>query len=384
MIRLFTTAVLPGAGVVPGDGQPAFGAAPAPLVASIALMLLPSTAINNGDDLPLGSEFEEDAETSVDFRITNPTGTGPLAVSTPVVSAAVNCAVTVDPAPAASVAVGGQTEFTLNITPDADGAFSFTLTIGNDSPDNAPFVVNFDGTAAALSMGFTPLGDFDADAGVTVADTDKVVSWANNGSVLAAGATLINNGTTHRPTLITADADFNGHKSVSFNGSNHLYENGNNMAAAMLNVDGKHAFVVMTVETYATSRYVFNDGTPVFGLRLNGSANGLEAFNQDSGGIDATPAHAAPAVSTAALVEVLHDGADLKIKVANGSYQTVASGNTAGAGFGAYFEVGHSADNPATKLTGKITRLILHDTVKTGADLARIRSYLAHRYNVAA
>lgn len=384
MIRLFTTAVLPGAGVVPGNGQPAFGSAPV-LVSSMALMLLPSTSIDNNEpDLPLGSEFDADAETSVDFRITNPTGTGPLAVSTPVVSAAVNCAVTVDPAPAASVAAGGQTEFTLNITPADAGAFSFTLTIANDSPDKNPFVVNFSGTAVALSLGFTPLGDFDADANVTVADTDKVVSWANNGSVLAAGATLINNGTTHRPTLITADADFNGHKSVSFNGSNHLYENGNNMAAAMLNADAKHAFVVMTVETYAASRYVFNDGTPVFGLRLNGGANGLEAFNQDSGGVDATPAHAAPSVSTPALVEVLHDGVNLKIKVGNGSYQSVASGNTAGAGFGAYFEVGHSADNPATKLTGKISRLILHDTVKTGADLERIRSYLAYRYGVAA
>lgn len=150
MIRLFTTGVLPAAGVVPGDGQPSFGAAPGP--SSIALVLLPSSSINNGDDVPLGSEFEEAAETGIDLRITNPTGSGPLTLSAPVISAAVNCSVTVNPAPASPVSPGDLTEFTLNITPTSYGDFSFTMTIANNSPDNDPFVVNFDGTALAAAL----------------------------------------------------------------------------------------------------------------------------------------------------------------------------------------------------------------------------------------
>lgn len=231
-------------------------------------------------------------------------------------------------------------------------------------------------------MPVTFKGDFDADVGVTVTGA-LVETWPNIGSIAAASATLINNGGANRPTLVTADADFNGHNSVSFNGSNHLYDNGHSLAAAVWNVDAKHCFLVLSIETYGTSRYVFNDGTPVFGLRTDSGGDGLEAFNQDSGGVDTTPNIVVPAASTPCLVEILHTGGNLSIKIDAGSYQTSASGNTAGAGFGTYLEVGHSADGAGTKLTGKIARMIFHDTVLTGQDLLDAREHLGRTYGVA-
>lgn len=377
MIRLFTTAVLPGAGVVPGDGQPAFGTAPAPLVASIALMLLPSTAINNGDDLPLGSEFEEAVETSVDLRITNPTGTGPLAVTAPVISAEVNCAVTVDPEPAATVAPGGQAEFTLTITPTTFGAFSFTLTIPNDSPDNNPFVVNFSGNAAALTLGFTPKGQFDADSGVTVADTDKVTQWA--GLVDGVSRSFINAGGATRPTLITNDPDFNGHRSISLDGvANYLYEPGNSIANAMFAAGTKHCFLVLSVENYVPVRTIFNDGNNLFGLKMDSDPDGLTAFNSD-GSTDETPNIAEPAEGIPCLVEILHVGGNLKMKIGAGSYTTPqASGNTSP--MGAYFEIGHVVG--ASLATMKIALALFHNAEVTGSTLSRARSFLGHKYGV--
>lgn len=228
------------------------------------------------------------------------------------------------------------------------------------------------------AMPVTFLADFNADVGVTVTGA-LVETWANNGSIAAASATLKNNGGANRPTLVTADADFNLHNSVSFNGSNHLYDDGHSLAGAALNVDTKHCFVVMTIETYAADRYVFRDDSARFGLRIDAGGDGLLAFNND-GSEDITPNIAVPAASTPCLVEILHDGVNLSLKIDNGAYQTVASGNSGA--FGTYLEVGHAADGAGTKITGKIARLILHDTILTGANLSNARENLGRTYNV--
>ena len=49
---------------------------------------------------------------------------------------------------------------------------------------------------------------------------------------------------------------------------------------------------------------------------------------------------------------------------------------------GAYFEVGHSGDGAGTKFTGKIARMIFHDTVLTGSDLSNARENLGRTYGV--
>jgi hypothetical protein len=227
-------------------------------------------------------------------------------------------------------------------------------------------------------MPVTFKGDFDADVGVTVTGA-LVETWPNNGSIAAASATLINNGGANRPTLVTADADFNGHNSVSFNGSNHLFDNNHSLAEAMMDVGSKHCFLVLSVETYAASRCVFNDGNNLFALVIDAGADGLSARNSD-GAADTTPDIAIPVVSTPCLVEVLHTGGNLSLKVGTDSYRTVASGNTNA--MGAYFEVGHIADGAGTKFTGKIARMIFHDTVQTGNDLLNIRENLGRTYGV--
>lgn len=377
MINLFTTGILPAPGVVPGDATPLTPGWNPSTISSIVLHLLPSTSINNNDDFPLGSEFEEGVDTSIDLRITNPTGTGPLAVTTPVISAESNCDVVMDPAPDSSVIAGGQTVFTLTITPTTFGAFSFTLTIPNDSPDNNPFVVNFSGTAAALTLGFTPKGQFDADSDVTVADTDKVTSWA--GLVDGVSRSFINAGGATRPTLITNDPDFNGHRSISLDGvANYLYENGNSIANAMLAAGTKHCFLVLSIENYVTGRTIFNDGNNLFGLKMDSDPDGLTAFNGD-GSTDETPNIAEPAEGTPCLVEILHVGGYLKMKIGAGSYTTPqASGNTAP--MGAYFEIGHVAGASLAKM--KITLALFHNAEVTGSTLSRARSFLGHKYGV--
>lgn len=220
-------------------------------------------------------------------------------------------------------------------------------------------------------------GDWDADLGITVADTDKITQWVGQGT--ATNQTLINNGGANRPTLITSDADFKGHRSVSFNGSNHLYENGNSTPAQIWAVGAKHVFIVCTIETYAMARYIIRDGSAGFGVRSNNAASGMEAFNND-GSTDVTPEIEAPAASTLCLIEVLHNGTTLRLKVDNGAYQDVPSGNTSG--FGAFLEVGHASD--AAKLTGKIARILSKKTVLIGSDLTQTRAFLAYTYGVTA
>lgn len=234
------------------------------------------------------------------------------------------------------------------------------------------------GSTPIPAMPVTFKGDFDADVGITVTGA-LVETWPNNGSIAAASATLINNGGANRPTLVTADADFNGHNSVSFNGSNHLYDNNHSLAEAMMNVGSKHCFLVLSVETYAASRCIFNDGNNLFALVTDSGADGLSAYNND-GATDTTPNIAVPAASTPCLVEILHTGGNLSLKIDNGSYQTVASGNTSA--MGAFFEVGHQGDIAGTKFTGKIARMIFHDTVLTGTDLSNTRENLGRTYGV--
>lgn len=232
------------------------------------------------------------------------------------------------------------------------------------------------------AMPVTFKGDFDADAGganaITVSGVN-VETWPNNGSIDKASATLINNGGANRPALVTADADFNGHNSVLFSGGQHLYDNAHSLAEAMMNVGSKHCFLVLSVGTYAANRCIFNDGNNLFALVIDADGDGLAARNND-GSTDTTPNISVPAVSTPCLVEVLHTGGNLSLKVANGSYQTVASGNTSA--MGTYFEVGHIADGAGTKFSGKIARMIFHDTVLTGQDLLDVRENLGRNYGV--
>ncbi len=81
------------------------------------------------------------------YAITN-LGTADLALTTPVkIASESNCSVVVDAQPSGTVAVSGSTELVLTVTPTTVGAWSATVAIANNDPDNDPYTWTISGTA---------------------------------------------------------------------------------------------------------------------------------------------------------------------------------------------------------------------------------------------
>ncbi|MCZ7608104.1 MAG: DUF1573 domain-containing protein [Planctomycetota bacterium] len=85
--------------------------------------------------------------TLVTYTVAN-TGNVDLNITGVNTSATVNCTVSLSAAPAATVAPGTSTTFTVSVTPTADGLFSFAIAITSDDPDESPYDINVSGTAA--------------------------------------------------------------------------------------------------------------------------------------------------------------------------------------------------------------------------------------------
>jgi hypothetical protein len=84
------------------------------------------------------------------YTISN-TGTGPLAITTPVtISGETNCTVNVTTQPGNSVAAAGSTTLGLSVIPTAAGAYSFMVSITNDDANENPYVFTASGTATAV------------------------------------------------------------------------------------------------------------------------------------------------------------------------------------------------------------------------------------------
>ncbi|MBP9893410.1 MAG: hypothetical protein KBG84_16015, partial [Planctomycetes bacterium] len=64
-----------------------------------------------------------------------------------------NCTVTLSTAPATTLAPTATTTFTLEITPTAEGAFSFDMQIASDDADENPYNVHIVGAATRASGG---------------------------------------------------------------------------------------------------------------------------------------------------------------------------------------------------------------------------------------
>ncbi len=95
---------------------------------------------------------------SLTWQIRNEGGAA-LTLSPPVtVSGESNCAVTVDPQPGASLNPGATTSLGVTVTPAAEGAWSFGLSLANNDSDENPMDFTVSGTAVVGG---------DADAGVT-------------------------------------------------------------------------------------------------------------------------------------------------------------------------------------------------------------------------
>ncbi len=105
-----------------------------------------STVIPDGGTDNLGTRNTGQA-TLVTYTVAN-TGNVDLNITGVNTSATVNCTVSLSAAPAATVAPGTSTTFTVSVTPTADGLFSFAIAITSDDPDENPYDINVSGTAA--------------------------------------------------------------------------------------------------------------------------------------------------------------------------------------------------------------------------------------------
>lgn len=104
------------------------------------------TAIPDGGADNLGS-VSTGQLTSVVYTITN-LGTSNLTITGVSTSGDVNCTSSVTVNPAATVAPSTSTTFTVGVTPTADGAFSFNITIASDDADENPYDIAVSGTAS--------------------------------------------------------------------------------------------------------------------------------------------------------------------------------------------------------------------------------------------
>lgn len=97
----------------------------------------------------------------------NLTGTPLVAINN-----ATNCTATVTTPPSAAITAGGTTTFTVDVTPTADGAFSYEISIANDDTTGSedPYLINVAGT------GVSPEIDVQRPAATSIADggTDSV------------------------------------------------------------------------------------------------------------------------------------------------------------------------------------------------------------------
>ncbi|MCC6574144.1 MAG: choice-of-anchor I family protein [Planctomycetes bacterium] len=81
-------------------------------------------------------------------------------------SATTNCAATVTTQPATTLATAATTTVVIDVTPTADGAFDFTLSIESNDPDEDPYTIEVSGAGA------TPAPEINVErpANITIAD----------------------------------------------------------------------------------------------------------------------------------------------------------------------------------------------------------------------
>ena len=133
------------------------------------------------------------------------------------IAAATNCSASVTSQPSAAVATGQSTQFSVQVTPAADGAYSFRISISNDDAAHNPYIID------AAGVGYTPKPDIDLQrpAGSTMASgatenvglqtigTPAVLTYtlANLGNLdLHAGAPAITSTSNCTASVVSAPA----------------------------------------------------------------------------------------------------------------------------------------------------------------------------------
>lgn len=270
--------------------------------------------------------------------------------------------------------IGGATAATYDAEHTDVIQQSYWCRVSNDAgdTDSDAAIVTF----APTTLPFAFKCDLDADVGVTVADTDKATAWANQGTV---GFSCTNDGGTNRPNVITADADFNGHNSLEFTGTQYWYQNGGaGLPVQLIGVSAKSIFTVCKADDYTGGATLYADDGTKFRERNNGAETGLQVENVSSGSRVNTPAAATPATGTVALIEALHDGSTISKRVNDGAAETENSGTTDTQG--TYINIGTS--NGSANFRGKITRRLMHNAEISEADRMWTRAYLSKRYGL--
>gem|GEM_PF-2460972 len=144
-----------------------------------------NTVADGGSDAQ-GTVASGSAQT-LTYTITN-TGTADLTVATPISSGASNVTVNSISAPGSTTvaAAGGTTQFNVQYTPTAAGAFSFGLSFVNSDADEDPFNFTVSGTATqapGFSQAIAP--------GTILADGTATVTFTIDNSANATAATAL-------------------------------------------------------------------------------------------------------------------------------------------------------------------------------------------------
>lgn len=106
-----------------------------------------ATSVADGGNDAVGN-LTTGAAANLTYTISN-VGAGPLTITLPVtISGQTNCTATVTTQPNATVANAGSTTLVVSVTPTADGAFSFDISIGNDDANENPYDWTVSGTAS--------------------------------------------------------------------------------------------------------------------------------------------------------------------------------------------------------------------------------------------
>jgi len=155
-----------------------------------------AVADSSSDNVGFG--FGAGVAKTVNYDFFN-TGTATLTLTNPAtIGSLSNCSVGISVAPAPSVGPGGATFTRLSIQPTSIGAFSFTYSIANDDPNEAPYNWTVNGIASSsapeldVSRGSAPIAD---------GATDPLGNYAT-GSPVAITYTLLNSGTANLTIVV--------------------------------------------------------------------------------------------------------------------------------------------------------------------------------------
>ena len=213
------------------------------------------------------------ADTKLTYSITN-SGSDDLTLASAVITSA-NCTVVVDSQPATSVAPLGNTSLILTAVPSASGAWSYTVSIQNNDPDENPYQWTVHGVAASSStVSLVAVEDTYIANGATttnygIATTFSVFNRTQASNLYYGLLRFDLSGIPTNATVTTASLD--------------LFQN--NTQAGPVNIYASTGVWTETAATWANSNLLF--GTTSFGTAsAPGTAGGSVSIGLNTDGLN--------------------------------------------------------------------------------------------------